>query len=158
MSRSIQSLSKDNWRQLVKLKVSEDQTRFVAANVYSIAESQFGFDDPDYGHWDMYPFGIYDDKIPVGFLMYGYNFSHPQFQAFIIRLMVDENHQGKGYGKFGMEKMLETFRRDERIQCAAISYEPDNEVAQKLYASLGFVETGDMLEGELIAVYKIRQP
>ena len=156
MSLSIQPVSRDNWRQLVKLKVSDDQTRFVAANIFSIAESQFGFDEPEHGHWDMYPYGIYDGEVPVGFLMYGYNFAHPQFQAFIIRLMVDENQQGKGYGKFGMQKMLEIFRNDERVQSVAISYEPDNEVARRLYANLGFVETGEMLEDEVVAVHKIR--
>ena len=136
----------NNWRELSKLKVREDQTHFVASNVHSIAESQFGYDDPDDGHWDMYPFGIYDDSgAPVGFLMYGYNFAAPKMQAFIIRLMVDENQQGKGFGRFGMNWMLERFRQEEQIKDVAISYEPDNEVGRKLYASLVFVETGEML-------------
>ncbi len=87
--------------------------------------------------------------------MYGYNFFHRDFQAFIARLMVDENHQGKGYGRFGMEKMLEIFRKDDRIHDLGISYEPENDVARKLYASLGFVETGKMLEGEVVAVREL---
>src|SRR6266498_3429069 len=157
MSLSIQRVNKDNWRELVKLKVHEDQTQFVASNVYSIAESQFGYEEPDGSCWEMYPFGIYDSETPVGFFMYGYNFFNHDFQAFIARLMVDQNHQGKGYGKFGMEKMLEIFCKDDRIQCVGISYEPDNDVARKLYANLGFVETGDMLEGEVVAVCKIRE-
>jgi diamine N-acetyltransferase len=90
--------------------------------------------------------------------MYGYNFSNRQFEAFIARLMVDENHQGKGYGKFGMQQMLEIFRQDDRIHSVGISYEPDNDVARKLYASLGFTETGEMLQGEVLAVYKIDRP
>jgi GNAT superfamily N-acetyltransferase len=36
---------------------------------------------------------------PVGFVMYCLNFNHSRFQTFIIRLMVDEQHQGKGYGR-----------------------------------------------------------
>jgi diamine N-acetyltransferase len=73
-----------------------------------------------------------------------------------MRLMVDENHQGKGYGKFGVQKMLQIFQSDERIRSVGISYEPGNDGARKLYASLGFVETGRMLDGEVEAVYKIR--
>jgi diamine N-acetyltransferase len=158
MSLSIRPVTKDNWRKLAKLKVQEDQHHFVAPNLYSIAESQFGFDEPDdKGHWDMYPFGIYDGEEPVGFLMYGYNFSYPDFQAYIIRLMVDEKHQAKGYGYFGMKTMLETFRTDPRIHAVGISYEPNNEVARKLYERLGFVETGEILDGEVVAVYKIHQ-
>ncbi len=157
MTLSIQPVTIRNWNQLAKLKVREDQSGFVAPNVYSIAESQFGYDEPDgRGHWDMHPFGIYEDETAVGFFMYGYNFSYREFEAFIIRLMVDQNHQGKGYGKYGMQQMLEIFRQDERIRCVGISYEPNNEVARKLYASLGFVETGEIYDGEVVAVLRLR--
>ena len=150
----IRPVTKDNWKELIRLKVREDQTHFVATNLFSIAEAQFG-DDYE-GHWDFHPFGIYDGETPVGFLMYGFNFEYPKQQAFIIRLMIDENHQGKGYGRFGMEKMLELFRADERIKTVAISYEPENEAARKLYASLGFEETGEMIGGEVLAVLHLR--
>ncbi len=150
----ISPVTKDNWQALVKLKVRDDQKHFVASNVYSIAQAQFG--DEYEGHWDLHPFGIYEGDMPVGFLMYGYNFSHPKQQAFIIRLMVDEKFQGKGYGKFGMGKMLEFFRADDRIKEVGISYEPENEGARKLYASLGFVETGEIIEGEAVALLKLR--
>ena len=150
----IRPVTKDNWEALIDLKVREDQREFVASNLYSIAEAQFGEDFE--GHWDFYPYGIYDGDIPVGFLMYGHNFLHPTQQAFIIRLMVDEKFQGNGYGRFGVEKMLETFRADERIKAVGISYEPANVAARKLYASLGFVETGRMIEGEAEAVLKLR--
>lgn len=156
MPLSIRSVTKANWRELIKLKVHETQMHFVAPNVYSIAEAQFGQDEPDGSHWDMHPFGIYDDETPVGFLMYAFNFQYPDYQAFIFRLMVDENHQRKGYGKYGMEKMLESFRSDERISCVGISYEPNNDAARKLYAGLGFVETGKILDGEAEAVCKLR--
>jgi diamine N-acetyltransferase len=157
MALTTRPVTKDNWRTLSRLKVREDQNHFVASNVYSIAESHYGHDEPDgSGHWDMFPYGIYDDETPVGFFMYGYNFSNREFEAFIIRLMVDENHQGRGCGKFGMQQMLEIFHQDERIHSVGISYEPDNEVARKLYASLGFVETGEMLGEEVVAVYRIR--
>lgn len=150
----IRPVNKDNWRELIKLKVREDQKHFVASNLYSIAEAQFGeeFD----GHWDFYPFGIYDGTVPVGFLMYGFNFDHPDHQAFIVRLMVDEKHQGKGYGRFGMGWMLDCFRKDARIKNVAISYEPENDVARKLYASLGFVESGEMIGEEVLAVLRLK--
>ena len=150
----VRPVTKDNWKELIRLKVREDQTHFVASNLFSIAEAQFG-DDYE-GHWDLHPFGIYNGETPVGFLMYGFNFGHPKQQAFIIRLMVDENHQGKGYGRFGMEKMLETFRLDERIRTVGISYEPENETARKLYASMGFEETVEMIGDEVLAVLHLR--
>ncbi|WP_330400122.1 N-acetyltransferase [Pseudobutyrivibrio ruminis] len=36
-----------------------------------------------------------------------------------------------------------------------LSYEPENQVAKDLYASFGFVETGDMDGEEIIAVLKL---
>jgi diamine N-acetyltransferase len=151
----IHPVDKDNWRALIKLQVREDQKHFVASNLFSIAEAQFG--DDSEGHWDFYPYGIYDGDTPVGFLMYGYNFEHPKQQAFVIRLMVDEKFQSKGYGRFGMQKMLEIFRADERIKVVGISYEPENEAARRLYASLGFVEPGEMVGEEVLAILKLRR-
>ena len=152
----IRPVTKDNWRELVKLKVRDDQSSFVASNVHSIAEAQFGFDEPGDGHWEFHPFGIYDGDNSVGFLMYGLNYEHPSQQAFIVRLMVDEKFQGKGFGRFGMQKMLEIFRADSRIRDVAISYEPENQPARTLYASLGFVEPGEMIGEETLAVLKLR--
>lgn len=151
----IRPVSIDNWRELIGLNVREDQKHFVASNLYSIAQSKFG--DEYEGHWDLFPFGIYDEGgKPVGFLMYGLNFAHPAYQAFIQRLMVDEKFQGMGYGKFGMTWMLDSFRADGRIRSVGISYEPQNEVARKLYAGLGFVETGRIVDDENEAVLKLR--
>jgi diamine N-acetyltransferase len=150
----IRSVTKDNWLALIKLQVREDQRNFVASNVFSIAQAQFG--DNFEGHWDLHPFGIYEDDDPVGFLMYGYNFEHPRYQAFILRLMVDEKHQKKGYARYGMEKILEVFRADERVKEVGISYDPQNEAARKLYASLGFTEPGEIVEDEVLAVLKLR--
>lgn len=143
-----------NWRELIKLKVSDDQSHFVASNLYSIAEAQFGFEDE--GHWDLYPFGAYVDDTPVGFVMYAHNLNHSRFQAFIVRLMVDQQFQGKGYGREIMQIVLRRFRENERIKQVGISYEPENEVARKLYANLGFVEPGEMLDGETLALLNLR--
>ena len=150
----IRPVTKENWQSLIKLKVRDDQKNFVASNLYSIAQSHFG--DEFEGHWDLFAYGIYEDDTPVGFLMYGLNFAHPAQQAYIQRLMVDGKFQGKGYGRFGMQKMLEIFRAEERVKEVSISYEPENDVARKLYASLDFVETGRIIEDEVEAVLKLK--
>lgn len=154
MSMELRPVTIENWQTLIKLKVREDQEKFVASNVYSLAQAHFG--DEYHGHWDLFPFGIYDGDTPVGFAMYALNFEYPKHQAYIQRLMVDVNFQGKGYGRFGMEEMLKIFRADERIKTVGISYEPTNETGRKLYASLGFVETGEFDDGEVIAELKLQ--
>lgn len=150
----IRRVTKDNWKELIRLKVREDQTHFVASNLYSIAQAQFG-DDFD-GHWELHPYGVYEGDLPVGFLMYGLDFEHPRQQGFIFRLMVDEKHQRKGYGRFGMNWILERFSKDERVKDVGISYEPENDAARKLYASLGFVETGEIIGEEVLALLRLK--
>jgi diamine N-acetyltransferase len=154
MSIALLPVTAENWRALIKLKVREDQHGFVASNLYSIAEAQFGFEDE--GHWDFYPFGAYVGDDPVGFAMHCLNFNHPRFQAFVTRLMVDENFQGKGYGREIMVQVLDLFRENNRIKNVGISYEPHNEAARKLYASLGFVEPGEIMDGETLAILNLR--
>jgi diamine N-acetyltransferase len=154
MSVILQPVTAENWRALIKLKVREDQNSFVASNLYSIAEAQFGFEDE--GHWDFYPFGAFVDNEPVGFVMYCYNFDHSRFQSFITRLMVDEKFQGKGYGRDIMQQVLDLFRAKAEIKNVGISYEPHNESGQRLYASLGFVEPGEIMDGETLAVLNLR--
>jgi len=154
MSIKLQPVTAGNWRALVKLKVREDQNRFVASNLYSIAEAQFGFEFEG-DRWNLCPFGAYLGEEPVGFVMYSPNCNHSRFQAFIMRLMVDDKFQGRGYGREIMKQVLDVLRTDDRIINVGISYEPENEVARKLYANLGFVEPGVMLEDEVLAVLKL---
>jgi diamine N-acetyltransferase len=157
MTLSIRPVTKDNWRELIKLKVRDDQTHLVASNLYSIAEAQFeSYDDDHLGTWVLFPYGIYDAESPVGFLMYATNHLSLRMQIFILRLMVDVKYQGKGYGKFGMEKMIEIARADAGVKVVGISYEPENEVARGLYARYGFVETGEMIEGETLALLRLQ--
>jgi diamine N-acetyltransferase len=156
MNITLQPVTATNWNSLITLKVREDQKGFVGSNLYSIAEAQFGFEFEENGQWDLHPFGIYDGDQPVGFLMCGYNFGHPAWQAYIFRLMVDEKRQGSGFGRSGMREIIEVFRAEDRIKAIGISYKPNNEVARQLYASLGFFETGDQLGEEVLAVLNLR--
>lgn len=149
----LRPVTEQNWKELIKLKVAEDQTHFVASNLYSIAEAQFGFEEE--GHWALYPFGAYVDDKPVGFVMYACNLNHSRFQAFVVRLMVDQQFQGRGYGREIMQLVLKRFRENEHIKNVGISYEPENAAARKLYASLGFVEPGEILDGETLAVLQL---
>ena len=54
---------------LLKLKVSDDQRRFVAGNDISIIEAYTAITGNGYA----FPFGIYEDDKPVGFLMIGFD-------------------------------------------------------------------------------------
>ena len=73
--------------------------------------------------------------------------------------MIDKNHQNKGYGKAAMQLALDFIRTwpcGEAEYCW-LSYEPENEVARKLYKSFGFVEAEKIPEGwdEIPAILKL---
>src|SRR5215216_4346028 len=154
MSLEFRPVTEANWQSLIKLKVRDGQQDFVSSNVYSIAESQFGFNEE--GHWDLFPYGLYLNDEPVGFAMTGLNTNHSRFQGLILRLMVDERYQGRGYGRQAMKVMTEMFLANEHVRAVCISYAPENDAARKLYTSFGFVETGEMVESEVMAVLQLR--
>ncbi len=151
MTISLRPVTIDNWQAVIDLKLAPGQDEFVASNLYSLAESKFGVEY--LGHWDLFPLAIYNEEDLVGFFMHGFNFDCQKYECFIFRLMIAESHQGHGYGRAAMRMMLQQFNEDKRINKVGISYNPRNSVAQKLYSSLGFIETGEIFEGELIAIY-----
>ena len=151
---------KNVW-ELLKLQVSEDQKTFVADNDISIIEAYTTISGNGYA----FPFGIYEGDTPVGFLMIGYDTDDYWDDAPAIakgnynlwRLMIDQAYQGKGYGKEAVKLALgyiKTFPCG-AADCCWLSYEPENQVAARLYRSFGFEETGDMDGEELIAVLKL---
>lgn len=151
---------KNVWDAL-KLSVKEDQREFVAGNDVSIIEAYTAITANGYA----YPFGIYDDEKLVGFLMIGFDKDDFWDDAPDIangnynlwRLMIDQKYQHRGFGKRAVELALEfvrTFPCGKADYCW-LSYEPENEVAKELYASFGFVETGEKDGEELIAVLKL---
>jgi len=73
------------------------------------------------------------------------------------RLMIDEKYQNKGYGREAVRLALDFIKTLPcgRSEYCWLSYEPENEVARRLYHSFGFEETGEKDCDELIAVLKL---
>ena len=86
---------------ILKLSVSQEQESFVAPNDVSIIEAYTAITGNGYA----FPFGIYEDDIPVGFLMVGFDADDYWEDAPSIakgnynlwRLMIDKNYQKKGW-------------------------------------------------------------
>lgn len=157
----LEKITGKNVWDILKLHVSEKQKSFVASNDISMIEAYISITGNGYA----FPFGIYEDDVPIGFLMIGFDTDDYWDDAPLIakgnynlwRLMIDHHYQNKGYGKEAVRLALEfikTFPCGEAEYCW-LSYEPENEVARQLYHSFGFVETGEMDGEELIAVLKL---
>jgi len=66
-------------------------------------------------------------------------------------VVIDARHQGNGYAKAGTQEPVACLRQ--RPGCEVIAPSVHEEIpARALYRSLGFVETGERDEGELVIV------
>ena len=146
---------------ILKLRVSGEQEDFVVGNDISIIEAYIALTAN--GH--AFPFGVYADDTPVGFLMVGYDADDDWEDAPAIargnynlwRLMIDQHFQGRGYGREALRLALKFVRTYPcgPAECCWLSYEPENEAARRLYRSFGFAETGETDGEEVIAALRL---
>ena len=147
--------------EILKLEVFDNQKSFVAPNNISIIEAYLAITENN----DVFTFGIYKDDTPIGFLMIGFDVNSDDEGApriakgnyNIWRLMIDKKFQGKGFGKKAMDLALEfinTFPSGAAKYCW-LSHESDNNVARKLYKSVGFIETDEKDGEKIVAILKL---
>jgi diamine N-acetyltransferase len=90
----------------------------------------------------------------VGFVMYGLEPEDGKLSWTINRLMTDKKHQGKGYARAAMYRLLDLMRAERPdIPDVYISFVPDNDAARNLYTSLGFCEVGMTEDGEEVLMH-----
>ena len=159
----LEKVTYSNALDVCKLSIFESQYPFVADNEESLVEAYLAVtSETSYA----YPFAIYDDDALVGFLMLGYNEGALEGQDApkalrdnysLWRLMIDKRYQRKGFGREAVRLALEFVRTwpHGKAEACVTSYNPENEVAKKLYASFGFVENGEMDDDEIVAVLKL---
>jgi diamine N-acetyltransferase len=145
---TLKPITKDNWEDAIQLKVKEEQKNFVASNLYSIAEVQF---------LDQFTAcGIYAGDQMVGFAMYGIDPDDNNY--WIYRLMIDERHQGKGYGSAAVKLVIEEIKsmNTAGIPLIMIGYDKENKGARAAYKKAGFIETEIAPWGEQLAAYNLK--
>ena len=162
----IEKLNPVNTWDVVDLKLRKEQKDFVAPNFASIIEAYTSIGT----ECTAFPFAIYNDKKVVVFLMIGYNeaamydyfgvYKAPEVSRnnySIWRFMIDKRYQKRGYGRAAMKLALDFIRTRPcgEAEYCFLSYEPENEVAAKLYRSFGFEENGELDGDEIVAVLKL---
>ena len=130
-----------SWRDVARLTVAPGQERFVAAPTYYLALCSYG---------DVWrPLAVYAGDEVVGFLIWGID--DADGSCWLGGLLVDAAHQRRGVGRAVVVEALHLLREEAGAVGYALSYAPENTVAKALYASLGFVETGEEDDGEVVA-------
>lgn len=141
----LRPVTRELWYECVCLQVDQSQKHFVATNSISLTQAAY---EPE-----MYPYAIYAKGTMVGFLMYGYDSDLKMWGMF--RLMIDRRYQKNGYGRAAVEQLFQLVTDKIGHVQFYTSYEPDNATAGKLYTSLGFVDTGEIIEGEKFMIKQL---
>ena len=171
----LEKVTDDNVDAIVKLRVSKEQRNYVASNNWSLIDAYLSLAEGK----PVFPFGIYNGKTLVGFIMISYytdwsgyereawlNSEAYQFYQgkpyyYVWRFMIDKRFQGRGYGREALRLALEFIRTFPcgKAEYCVLSYEPSNEAAKNFYGSFGFTELnepGYYEEGdEISAVMKL---
>jgi diamine N-acetyltransferase len=138
---TLQPVTRARFEAVTGLTVAPGQEDFVAPNLYSLAEAAV---EPT---WTA--LAICDDETVVGFAMFGLEKAAGRW--WIIRFMIGAEHQAKGYGTAALRALIALMAARHGPRDIFLGYEPGNVVAERLYARFGFVPTGEMEAGEVIA-------
>lgn len=149
---SLHPVDSGSWRALLRLEVHPDQAEFVAHPGYYLALCAYGGSG-----WR--PLAIRADDVPerpVGFMMWGYD---PDDESvWLGGILIDRAHQRRGYGAAAVRAAVAAYAERSPRRRVALSYRPDNAVARRLYARLGFVETGAREGDEVVAALVAPEP
>ncbi len=136
---TIQEINALNFREAFKLKVSDGQKHFVASAEVMLARAYVYRETSE-------AMAIYNEMEMIGYLLirqYDGKYCLDQF-------MIDQSHQGKGYGKQAMKLVLEKLRNDRSCEKVILCYIESDAAAQYLYEGLGFIHTGEADEEEVV--------
>jgi diamine N-acetyltransferase len=136
----------DNFHECINLSVAENQKRFVASNMYSLAEAK--------ADGVSHPYAVYNNTTMVGFVMYW--FDKENNKGWIDRVMVAEEHQGNGYGKEIVKEAIKRLSNYSSCNVIRISAHYDNFIALTLYRQLGFAESGIVEDDEVEMLLKLQ--
>lgn len=133
MAIRLVEINKENLNSILNLKVSKEQDQFVADNAWSVAQGSY-----DELAWFR---GIFNNDTPVGFVMLSLDEAKADY--YLWRYMIDEKHQGKGYGKAALEQIISMVKALPEAKSLTLSYVPAEGSPAPFYEKLGFIDTGE---------------
>ena len=143
---SLRPVTNENWRAVAQLEVFAAQQRFVADPSYYLALCCYG------ELWQ--PLAVYAGERIIGFLMWAVD--PADGSCWLGGILIDRHQQRRGYGRQAVQTAIEQLHEQHGFQQFALSYAPDNP-AKQLYTQLGFTETGEREDEELVARLLLRK-
>jgi diamine N-acetyltransferase len=135
---TLREVTAETVRAICALEVAPEQTGFVAPNAVSIAQAHF---EPK--AWFR---AVYEDESPVGFVMLHVDTDAEEY--FLWRFMIAAGHQRKGLGRRALDLVVEHVRGLPGAKALGSSFVPGGHGPRDFYLRYGFVETGEIDDGE----------
>jgi diamine N-acetyltransferase len=154
MSRvSLREITDQNREAVLALRIAPAQEGYVSTIADSLEEA---LETPEGNPWYR---AIYADGRPVGFVMLSWNVTPdpPRIIGpwFLWKLLIDEHHQGRGYGRQAVKLVADIAREQgaSEIMTSCVAGEGSPE---PFYEHLGFVPTGEQDEkGEKVLALRL---
>jgi diamine N-acetyltransferase len=131
-------ITPENVRAVCDLQVAPEQAAFVTPNAVSLAEAY------------VYPMAwcraVYADDELVGFVMLHDTVDDPGYMLW--RLMIDARFQGRGHGRAVVHRVVDHVRTRPGATQLKVSAHRGEGAPGPFYESLGFVATGEVIDGE----------
>jgi diamine N-acetyltransferase len=142
---SLHPLTDSNRQAIEALRVSPGQEGFVSTVAQSLAEAA---EHP--GAQALY-WAVYDDDTPVGFVMIADEVASPEYVPhYLWKLLIDERHQGRGFGRATLDLIVEYFRGRPRVEALITSAGQGDGSPIGFYERYGFERTGEVSDGEVV--------
>ncbi|MFD0252680.1 GNAT family N-acetyltransferase [Streptomyces sp. NPDC127113] len=147
----LETITSANFEAATGIRVRPEQEFAVDPVVKSLAEAYVH-------HGVAWPRLIVDGDRPVGFLMafldidwYG---DGSVLRSGLWRLNIAAGEQGRGYGRFAVQSVVEEVRRRGGKQCW-VTWHPGPDGPEGFYLGLGFRPNGETSEGETVGVLEL---
>ena len=138
---NFRGITEDNFDDIIKMSNPEGE-RFMAVNSVSLAQCWLYRDNGD-----VFPAAIYDDDVPVGFILLEEDMDEEKLMLW--RIMFPTENCGKGYGTEAVRKIVEMARASGRYRGIYLDCNAENVIAMHVYEKVGFVPTGDINYGDV---------
>ena len=135
-------------REFLLLDVHENQKHLVSSVSQSFADALFPPEDVN-GPPRVWIRGVLRNSQPAGFVMCA-DQTQQQRDPWLWRLLVDKAHQGFGVGTFALSAVIDRYR-GLGMQRVLTSWDPGEGNAGNFYKRFGFKETGEIIDGEIVA-------
>jgi len=150
---TLREIDDANRETVLSLAVAPAQEQFVSSVAESLAEAA------DYPHAKPWYRAVFDGDDAVGFVMLSWNVEPqpPEIIGpwFLWKLLIDERHQGRGYGREIVQTVANLVRAEGATELLT-SYTPGPGGPAGFYQRLGFVPTGGVdPNGEIIMRLKL---